>query len=289
MWLRSSITLIIQYPYCRKCFDSGLYCVNTDTKKQHKHLATHNKATKQGQGTELQTPQAGSAPDKHSAETTLHSDLYCVHLPSSHFCISVQVGKMPCEKRFYLLPGEELRAKTRSKGKDCNCFHACRASLSVLSFLWSSKIYLLHITMTSHYSWPEHTEASCLHGGGHGKIYRHPNWFHTVKSKLVFWFFSQITWSFFCFLHHGTLPWPESIFLWCRVPWCRYLEQVEIAQETFHAYSAQVIISLKFQSFYRHKQTESGGVGRQKQRQWRASSHAVFTKGMQSLKQWGYK
>lgn len=51
----------------------------------------------------------------------------------------------------------------------------------------------------------------------------------------------QITWPFFCFLHHGTLSWPVSIFLWCRMPWCRYLEQVKIAQEIIHAYSAHVI------------------------------------------------
>lgn len=196
----------------------------------------------------------------------------CVHLPSWNIStFQCRRGKLHVRNKAMILfaPGEELRAKTRSKGKDCKCFHASlsyvlesyrkaslllhprqcnpqsspasRGSPSVFSFLWSSKIYLLHITMTSHYSWPQYTEASCT-GGGHGGKFRGIQTNFTLWSQTcLFLFFPQITWPFFCFLHHGTLSWPVSIFLWCRVPWCRHLEQVKFAQEIFHAYSAQVI------------------------------------------------
>lgn len=82
--------------------------------------------------------------------------------------------------------GKQLRAKKRSKGRDCDCLMhlqcwwavsrdvlgcllppaakavqnpectaCCGGSLSILSFLWSSKISSLSI-MTSYYSWPKH-------------------------------------------------------------------------------------------------------------------------------------
>lgn len=82
--------------------------------------------------------------------------------------------------------GKQLRAKTRSKGKDCDCLMhlhclwamsrdvlghllppaakavqnlggtgCCRGSLSILPFLSSSKISSLSI-MTSYYLWPKH-------------------------------------------------------------------------------------------------------------------------------------
>lgn len=87
----------------------------------------------QGQGTELRAPQAGSALDKPLAETTLYSDTYCVHPPSWHIsAFQGRWGKLHMRNKatrskamILFSPGEDLRAKIRSKGKDCNCFHAC--------------------------------------------------------------------------------------------------------------------------------------------------------------------
>lgn len=83
---------------------------------QHEHVATRNKATKQGQGTELQTPQAGSALDKHSAETTLHSDMYCVHLPSCHIsAFQCRQGKRHMRNKAMILFSPWRRAEDQNK------------------------------------------------------------------------------------------------------------------------------------------------------------------------------
>lgn len=100
-------------------------------KYRHKNAAWalgYSAKPQQVQGTELQAPQAGSALDKHSAKTTLHRDIYCVHLPSWHISVfQCRWIKLHVRNKVMILfsPGEHLRAKTRNKGKDCNCFHAC--------------------------------------------------------------------------------------------------------------------------------------------------------------------
>lgn len=115
VWLCSTITLIIQYPYCRKCFDSGLYCVNTDTKMQHEHLATHNKTTA-GAGHRA----TGSISWVCSWQTLSwdHSaQWYVLCSPAllEHFCISVQVGKTPHEKQSYEFIFSWRRAEGQNK------------------------------------------------------------------------------------------------------------------------------------------------------------------------------
>lgn len=146
----------------------------------------------------------------------------CVHLPSWNIStFQCRWGKLHVRSKTMILfsPGEELRVKTRSKGKECNYFHACLSyvlesyrkacfllhlrqcnpqsspaswgSPSVFSFLWSSKIYLLHITVTSHYSWPKYTEASST-GGDHGGKFRDIQTDFTLWSPAcLFLFFSK--------------------------------------------------------------------------------------------------